>query len=430
MEHEDLIEFLTSSPTSGHAVSCAAALLEEAGFERATEARIWEEPLPASFFVIREPGSLVAVRRGALPPMEGGFGIACAHTDFPGLRLRSNPVRSLHGHSMLSAEIYGSPILSTWFDRDLGIAGTALARSSDGSLSRRLFRIPGSTARISMPAIHLNRGMNEEGFTFNKEEHLPALASVSGLTNDDLAGAIAAACALPAGELAGWTAHLVDTQPPAIGGFRGEFIHAQGLDDLAMCHAGLRALIASSSPGRTAVLCLLDAEEVGSETESGALSRFLDTVLENLAGDRRSYGLALLRSILVSIDGAHGLNPAWESKYERGNRPVMNSGPVIKSNAQARYATGALSEAYFRACAAAAGSPVQSYAGRNDIPCGSTVGPKIASRLGIPAVDAGNPILSMHSIRECTGTGDHGRMSGILEEHFAGRHACLAGGVR
>lgn len=418
MAIEELMSFLDSSPTSGHAAALAAETLEKAGFERRTEAGLLDGDPPDAFFVTRGMGTLIAARRGARPPAESGFRLACAHTDFPGLRLRNNPVRSLHGHSMLSVEIYGSPILPTWFDRDLGMAGTAVLRTGGGGYESRLFRLPGSVCRISMPAMHLNRGVNDEGFKFDKEEHLQAMISTGSLTEGDIASAVSSACGCPVDTIAGWNAHLVDTQPPALTGLRGEILAAQGIDDLALCHAGLTALLESGPGGRTAVLCLFDNEEVGSTTGAGAQSRFLDVVLESLAGSRRDFHGALLESIMVSIDGAHGLSPVHGSKFEKGNSPVMNGGPVIKMNSQERYATSALTSAYFRDCASRAGTPVQVFASRNDIPCGSTIGPILASRLGMPCVDAGNPVLSMHSIRECTGTADHGGMISILREHF------------
>lgn len=420
MGPEGLLDFLAASPTSGHAAEKACDILRRGGFEETPEGGLWEGDLPAKLFVRRSTGSLIAARLGTEPPAAAGFRIACAHTDFPGLRLRDNPVRQAGGHSVLSVEIYGSPILSTWFDRDLGLAGTAVSREQGGPLRTMPFRIPGMAARISMPAMHLNRGMNEEGFSFNKEDHVQPILSAGAFSNDDLAEAIAFACGLAARDLSGWTAHLVDVQPPATGGIRGGFVTGQGIDDLAMCHAGLEALLSAGTAASTSVLCLFDNEEVGSSTAAGAQSRFLDTVLECISGGPREMHRALLGSILVSIDAAHAVNPAWESKYERGSRPLVDGGPVIKVNAQERYATTALTGAYFRECASAAGSPVQIFACRNDIPCGSTIGPMLATRLGVPSVDAGNPVMSMHSIRECTGVEDHGRMTAVLAQHFGG----------
>lgn len=420
MGPEGLLDFLASSPTSGHAVGKACDLLRSGGFSETTEYGLLDGQLPVEFFVRRGTGSLIAARLGTDEPAAAGFRIACAHTDFPGLRLRNNPVRQAGGHSVLSVEIYGSPILSTWFDRDLGLAGTAVRREPGGRLGTVPFRIAGMAARISMPAMHLNRGMNEDGFSFNKEDHIQPILAAGPFSNEDLAGAVAGACGLPAEELSGWTAHLVDVQPPSVGGIRGGFVTGQGIDDLAMCHAGIEALLSAGRAPSTSVLCLFDNEEVGSSTGAGAQSGFLDTVLECLSGGTREMHRALLGSVLVSIDAAHAVNPAWESKFERGNRPLSNAGPVIKVNAQERYATSALTEAYFRECASAAGSPVQVFACRNDIPCGSTIGPMLATRLGVPSVDAGNPVMSMHSIRECTGIEDHGRMTAVLAKHLEG----------
>ncbi len=417
---QDLLAFMTESPTPAHAVRAASARLEAAGFDYVPEASIWDDDLPAAFYTVRNAGSLVAVRSASPAGQATSFRIALAHDDFPGFRLKPRHVRSQHGYSLLSCEIYGSPILATWFDRDLSIAGAVFARTPAGDVEPRLYRIGGPACRISTPALHLNRGVNEEGFTFNKEENLLPMAALDGFTEGDLAGMILEAAGVEPSESAGWTAHLVDAQPPAFGGLRSEFILAGGLDNLAMSHAATMAIASASDTSACAVACIFDNEEVGSGTASGAGSRFLDSVLRRMAGGEEALHRAAASSIMVSVDGAHALHPCYESKHDRLNRPLLNGGPVIKSSAQERYATSALTASYLQSCAAAEDVPLQYFASRNDIPCGSTVGPMVASRLGMLAVDAGDPMLSMHSIRECAGTMDHGWMTALLARHLSG----------
>lgn len=411
MIKKDLVRYLSGSPTSVHAVATTCAMLESAGFERIEETA-QAGSLPAAFYMVRG-GALAAARRGT----GQGFRIACAHTDFPGLVLKPNPLRTASGYTTALVEIYGSPILATWFDRDLALAGVAVRRAGGGVVP---FRLPGVFGRISTPAIHLNRGVNEEGLQFNKEDNLPPLISTGEYGPDVLEEAICAAAGMTRRDLSGWSARLVDAQPPAVTGPKGEFVTGSGIDDLAMCHAVSTAIAAASGGPQTSVALLFDSEEVGSGTPSGAMSDFAVRLLEKLAGGREELQGQASRSIIISADGAHALHPCWEGRHDRANRPVLNGGPVIKSNAQARYSTTAETAAYFRECAQAAGVPVQYFACRNDIPCGGTIGPMLSTRLGMRAVDAGTPMLSMHSVRECAGTVDQTSMIAVLQEHYAG----------
>lgn len=417
------MDFLDASATPAHAVEAAARMLEGLGFERRSERDGWNGVPERPFFVTRGLGSLVAVVPGASPPWESGFRIVGAHTDYPGFRLKPFPVRMKGSIAMLGVEVYGSPIIATWFDRDLALAGTAWFGKPGEAPEPVLWRLERPVCRISTPAMHLNRGVNDEGFTFNKEENLSPMLGLSGVTGDSLAHAVAEACSEHPDRLSGFAGHLIDCQPAAVGGLAGEMILSGRIDNLAMTHAAVRSLAGLRNPAATAVACVFDSEEVGSSTFSGAASNFLDAVLERICSPAGREGLfrAIPRSVMVSADAAHAFNPCYEGRFDRENRPILNGGPVIKVNSMQRYSTSAATSAYFTECARAAGVPVQSYVSRNDMPCGSTIGPIISSRLGIAAVDAGDPTLSMHSIREAAGVEDHGMMISTLAMHMEGR---------
>lgn len=419
----ELMRFLDASATSAHAVEEAARMLDGLGFERLFERERWLGAPSRPFYVARGLGSLIAVVPGASPPWESGFRIVGAHTDYPGFRLKPSPVRMRGSSAMLGVEIYGSPIIATWFDRDLSLAGTAWFGGPGEAPEPRLWRMNRPVCRISMPAMHLNRGVNDEGFTFNKEENLCPMLGLSGVTADSLAEAIADACSERPDRLAGFAGHVVDCQPAAVGGLVGEMIFSGRIDNLAMAHAAVRSLAGLRNPASTAVACIFDNEEVGSSTFSGAASNFLDATLERICAAEGREGLfrAIPRSVMISADAAHAFNPCYEGRFDRENRPLLNAGPVVKVNSMQRYSTSPQTSAYFAECAKAVGVPVQSYVSRNDMPCGSTIGPIISSRLGIATVDAGDPTLSMHSVREAAGVEDHGMMISVLAAHMEGR---------
>jgi aspartyl aminopeptidase len=417
---DGLATFLDRGVTPGHAVTAAAAILESGGFARLEEGLGWDE-LPERFIVRRGQGTLAAVVRGTLPPEESGFRIIGTHTDFPGFRLKPRPFREAEGVCILGVEVYGGPIIATWFDRDLTLAGSLVWRSGGGLLRQTLFDLERPLCRISMPAIHLNRGVNDDGFTFNKEDNLCPIVGgpqSSKIMTDE----IGAACGVEPSSVVAFSGHLRDCQRASVGGASGEYVFSGRIDNLAMCYAAIEALRSSRAGAATAIACLFDSEEAGSSTYSGAGSRFLDDVLERLCarGGAESLYRSRPRSVIVSADGAHAVHPCYPAKHEKANRPILNGGPVVKSNAQERYTSTALTAAYFGECAAAASVRIQDFVSRNDIQCGSTIGPVLSTRLGICSVDVGNPMLSMHSIREMAGTKDTDSMISVLRVHLEG----------
>jgi aspartyl aminopeptidase len=273
---------------------------------------------------------------------------------------------------------------------------------------------------VTTPAIHLNRKVNKEGFRVNEEDNLPPILTGSEGGLSRLLDEAASVAGVSRDSVAGWSMELYDLQPPASGGLDDEFIMAGRIDNLAMCHAIVESLLASEESACTRVAALFDSEEVGSATMNGAGSGFMESVLERLCGSRSDMFMAMPRSIQVSADGAHAVHPNYADMHDRNSRPVLNGGPVVKINAKERYASTPLSAAYFRSCAGRAEVDTQTFVSRSDLPCGSTIGPITASRTGVLTVDAGNPMLSMHSIREMAGAADHRAMIDVLAVHFGG----------
>ncbi len=425
---KDLMTYIDACPTASHAVVEAARRLEEAGFKRIHEADPWSLQAGERFYVVRQDTALIAGQMGSIPPAEGGFRIVGAHTDSPGFRLKAHPKTRSEGFLQLGIEVYGGPLLASWADRDLGVAGRLLVRAEDGSLVTKLVRIDRPLCRIPLLAIHLNREVNDKGLKLDKQKHLPPVYGMA-LEGDDQADPldriVAEAAGVEPGDVVGSTLELFDLQACTLGGASDEFYFAGRIDNLAGCHAGMEALTAHDDPGSvTRVVSMFHSEEVGSSTAEGAAGNFLAAVLERLciAGDRprEEFLRAISRSYLASVDGAHAVHPSHVDRHEPEHRCQLNGGPVIKINAMERYATTLHTDAHLAACADRAGVPLQRYIHRTDLPCGSTIGPISATQLGIETVDLGVPMLSMHSIREMGGTVDQELMIRLMKEHLGG----------
>ncbi len=429
----DLMAYLNASPTSYHAVAEAARRLREAGFSELDEREAWRLAPGAAHFVVRGGGTLAAFRLGARPLAEAGALLLGAHTDSPTLRLRPRPELTQAGYDQLAVEIYGSVLLHTWLDRELSIAGRVVL--ADGSVE--LVRLPGSPCRLPSLAIHLDREVNVEGLRLALDAHLRPLVGAARAGEpldvaERLAGelrrrgvAAAGAAALAAADLA-----LFDTQPAALGGGHGELLCSARLDNLVSCHAIVSALVAAAPSDVTQVALLYDHEEVGSESAQGARSRFTLGLLGRLAAGGGGaeppdfpVDRALARSLAVSVDMAHAVHPNHPERSDERHGPVLGNGPVIKSNAAQNYATDAPAAAVFVAACRAAGCEPQRFVSRNDVRCGSTIGPPLAAQLGVRAIDVGLPMLGMHSCRETCDTRDVAPMvrtlTGLLERGAA-----------
>jgi aspartyl aminopeptidase len=421
-------DYLDASPTPNHAVQATVDALAAEGF---VEFDLGDPPvdLPAGTRgYIEKGGSLLAFHVGREPAVESGFRIVSAHTDSPNLRIKPQPYMRSHGYVRLGVEVYGGAMNATWSDRDLGLAGLVTLRDGKAGLRTELIDIRRPLARIPNIAIHLNREVNKKGLVLNAQTDLPAVFSLDqGEDDDPLRQLIGEQLGVPQTDVLTWDLSLYDLTPAAIVGARGEFLASARLDNLASCHAGLEALLASlgdEPPRATSVLALFDHEEIGSRTARGANSRTLGEVLRIIlrnAGPQGegSFSRSLAHSWLISADMAHAVHPAHAGMHDPSHMPRMNAGPVIKQNANKRYGTESETAAMFLLVCERMDVPVQWFVNRSDLSCGSTVGPILASLLGVRTIDVGNAMLSMHSAREMTGTEDHARMVKVLEAFYA-----------
>lgn len=422
---QDLLDFIDASPSPWHAVAAAGQRLLAQGFHRLEESERWQLEAGGRYFVVRGGSSLIAFVPGYEPLAECGLRIVGAHTDSPGLRLKPRAAHASDGVVRLGVEVYGGPILATFADRDLSLAGRVTMRTAQG-LETRLLRFDAPLVRLPNLAIHMNREVNEQGLKFNKQTELPLILGLQqpGVeAAGQLSGLIAQQLGAAAADILNCEFAVYDTQKGAFWGAGQEFIADSQLDNLASCHAALTALLATENPAATAMCALFDHEEVGSGSAVGAEGSFLADVLRRIAAnlglDEEDRQRATARSLFISADMAHAWHPNFPAAYEPHHHVLVNAGPVIKTNANQRYATDATTAARFIALCEQAGVPYQQYAHRSDLGCGSTIGPIVAAGLGMPTVDVGCPMWAMHSLRESAGVLDHGYMTAVLGAAFA-----------
>ena len=420
---DSLIDFVTASPSSYHAAAEVARRLEAAGFTRADETVTWQEGLPRRGYVIRDG----AIAAWALPETlnpGAGLRIVGAHTDSPALKLKPAAALVRSGWQLINAEVYGGPLLASFLDRELGLAGRLTTRDGAVHLVRT-----GPIARVAQIAPHLDRSVNDT-LHLDRQTHLLPLWSLAGpdAAPDAVETHLCEIAGIDPAELAGHDVLTYPTQAPARFGRDGEFLASSRLDNLSSVHAGLVALEALAASGaqpvEPVILVAFDHEEVGSDTRSGAGGPFLETLLRRLArvlgvsGD----GLEALmaRSTCVSADAGHSVHPAYSHLHDPAVQPLINRGPLLKINAQQRYATDAAGAAIWARACTAAGVPSQDFVSNNTVPCGSTIGPITATRLGITTVDVGVPLLSMHSAREMCGVKDGPWLAQALHAYWQG----------
>ena len=395
----EFLEFLNESVTPYHTVEGVKGLLAQS---KAAGLKVWERG-----------GALIAARMPRNACADSKFRIALAHTDFPTLKITPNPDSRAAGVQALHPEIYGSPIYTSWLDRDLGYAGI-LAYEVQGKIETKVFRSD-KLVRIPQLAVHLNRGVNQDGLKVNPQTDLNALwTSREGAKFVD-----ALQKELPEGAtLLDFDVQLFDAQPAQPGGLDNEWIYSGRLDNLSSCHAVAVAMANAPVPEKDyLVACFFNNEEVGSETREGAAGNFLKSVLEEIAPDM-DRNAALSSSLALSIDMAHAEHPNFTQKHDQNHAPILGGGVVLKTNSQKRYASDVFSNAQFKMLCKQSNIPYQTFVMRNDMPCGSTVGPTVSSMLGIPTVDIGEPMLSMHSIREMTAVSDHESMIKLVSAFY------------
>ncbi len=409
----DLLAFIDASPTAWHAVREAERRLSAAGFTRIDEGDPWKLERGGKHYVTRSDATVIAFIAGEGNVATEGFRILGAHTDSPNLRVKPAGTYSRAGCTQLGVEVYGGVLYHTWLDRDLIVAGRVAYKDGSSATPKiALVRSKTALARVASLAIHLQRAVNTEGLVLNAQQHLPPLIGLDRLGELDTRMLLERLASdsgegFSAKDVLSFDLALADAAPSARFGFRDDFISAPRLDNLAMSHASLSAIVesAKTSHARTRVIALFDHEEVGSTSAHGADSPILRHVLERLvraagATEGDAYNRAAHRSLFVSADMAHGVHPNYADKHEPQHAPVLGGGPVIKSNSNQRYATDAVTGSHFvLACERAEVVP-QWFLARTDLACGSTIGPITAGQLGMPCVDVGSPMLSMHSARE------------------------------
>ncbi|HQY70911.1 MAG TPA: M18 family aminopeptidase [Pseudomonadales bacterium] len=418
--NHELLRFLGASPTPFHAVGALAALLEEGGFRELREQDAWACEAGGRYFVRRNGSSLIAFVRGRAAAEDAGLRMAGAHTDSPCLRLKPRPELSRSGYLQLGVEVYGGALLNPWFDRDLSIAGR-VSYATAGGVAHALIDFREPVAVIPSLAIHLDREANS-GRAVNAQNHLPALLALADSEPRDFAAIVLGRLReehpdCGAERVLDCELSLYDTQPPRLVGLHREFIAGARLDNLLSCFAGVRALMESDGEFDAIMVCN-DHEEVGSVSAAGAQGPMLNSLLARLLPERERRERALALSLMISADNAHGVHPNFADKHDGNHGPALNAGPVIKVNASQRYATNSETAALFRWLCEAEGVPVQSFAVRSDMACGSTIGPLTAANVGVRTLDVGVPTFAMHSPRELAGTRDLHALARVLSRFF------------
>ncbi len=437
----DLIRFL-KNPTAFHVTESVKARLESEGFNSLNHSKV--ELKDGEGYFIATEGTIIAFRLPRLSERDWitirslPLRLWSAHTDSPALKVKPRPIINKQHHVGIGIEVYGGAILNTWLDRPLGVAGRFFTVDKNGKSQIHTVNVSDPEMMVIIPnaAIHLNRNINK-GFTLSPDIHLTALWSVSGIpasTNEEEWFSFLKEKSGIKGKILSHDLFLYDPQPPILLGKDQDFLNSPRLDNLAMIHAGLSGFLHAKKSTSTnlpyvSVLAFFNHEEIGSTTYEGAASGLLLKTIESFYEklhtlapqlNKNSWTLGEERSILISADMAHGFHPSYESCYEDNHRPILNGGPVIKYNTSFRYTTSGASAAFIKHLLQSThpSLPVQEYLHHADIPCGSTIGPSISSRLAIPSVDIGNPLWAMHSIRETAGIKDHLMMIELAKRFF------------
>ena len=411
-----LLSFLDASPVNFLAVKNISKELEKNRFRRLNP----QEPLGKvvagdKFFVTKNDSSIYAFQIGKKTLADAGFHMICAHCDSPTFRIKPNAEMLCEGGIVkLNTEVYGGPIMSTWFDRPLTLAGRVIVKGEDAMHPKTLLiHIQRPLLQISNLAIHFNRQVNDGVKLSRQKDVLPIL----GIINDELEkgnllmNVITGELNILKEDILDFDLYLADATPACTFGVHDEFISSGRLDDLSMCWAGVEALTAADTQDTTQVLAIFDNEETGSQTKQGAGSPFLSYMLQRIAlaqsGTEEAYYQAVERAFMISADNAHAWHPNYSEKFDPTNHPMLGGGPVIKFNAAQKYASDAVSAAIFANICEAAGVPCQRFVNHSDVAGGSTLGNILASSIPLKGVDMGNAILAMHSCRETGSVMDH-----------------------
>ena len=416
----ELCAFLDASPSPFHAVASMISMLEQAGFSALDEADDWQLVSGSKHYVVRNGSSIVAFVIGSNDLAQSGLRMVGAHTDSPCLMIKPQPDLDNSEYSQLAVEVYGGALLNPWFDRDLSVAGRLVYKNAKGNLRQKLVNFEQPIAVIPSLAIHLDREANK-GRTVNPQTDI---TPVIGLSNGDKKAQdfvqILQQQFLQAKEqVMDFELCLYDTQPAALIGLNKEFLTSARLDNLLSCFIAARSLV-EADHSNTCIIACNDHEEVGSVSAVGADGPFLESIVARIvsAQTESTYAHVINRSLLISSDNAHAVHPNFANKHDDVHLPKLNGGPSIKTNVKQRYATNSATASLFKEFCQQANVPVQQFVSRNDMGCGSTIGPITSSRLGVPTVDIGIPQLAMHSCREIIGSQDPLRLSKVLKAFF------------
>ena len=411
-----LLDFLNASPVNFLAVKNISNTLEDAGYQRIDPCEPLGKVQPGDkLYVTKNDSSIYAFHIGRKSLAEGGFHMICAHCDSPTFRIKPNAEMLCEGGIVkLNTEVYGGPIMSTWFDRPLTIAGRVIVKGEDAMSPRTLLlHVKRPLLQISNLAIHFNRSVNDGVKLSKQKDMLPLLGILTSKmeASNMLMNVVCSELGIEQSDILDFDLYLADATPACTFGVHDEFISSGRLDDLSMCHAGMAALLGADEPDTTNVLAIFDNEETGSQTKQGAGSPFLASMLKRIAlsqsGSEEAFYQAVERAFMISADNAHAWHPNYSEKYDPTNHPQLGTGPVIKFNAAQKYASDAVSAAVFTQVCADAGVPCQRFVNHSDVAGGSTLGNILASSIPLRGVDMGNPILAMHSCRETGSVADH-----------------------
>ncbi len=427
---QDLLDFIDGSPSPFHVIKNIEDWLAEQtqSWERLEESAKWTIQPGGRYYVVRDDSSIILFVQGQKPLIETGFKIIGAHTDSPGLRLKPNAASGSNGLLRLGVEIYGGPILATFTDRDLSIAGRIAYKNDEDHITSSLIKIERPLLRLPNLAIHMNRTVNEDGLKLQKQTELPLILST--LADEQLPAALFSELlqqqsGIEAARILSWDLAVYDTQKGAFWGAENEFYADSQLDNLASCHSALQALLDPSilEPEATLVCSFFDHEEIGSTSNKGADGSFLPDVLERIAlataSNLEDFPRALAKSFMISADMAHAYQPSFPNAFDAEHKVFVNKGPVIKVNANNNYSSESISVAMFSDWCKQEDVPYQYYSHRCDLPCGSTIGPLTSAKLGIRSIDVGNPMWAMHSIRESAGVLDHEYMIRVMKRFYS-----------
>ena len=411
-----LLQFLDASPVNFLAARNIVSELEQAGYRRFDPREaLGEVKAGDKLYVTKNDSSVYAFHIGHKPIAEAGFKMICAHCDSPAFRIKPNAEMLCEGGIVkLNTEVYGGPIMSTWFDRPLTIAGRLIVRGKDAlNPMTQLLHVKRPLLQISNLAIHFNRQVNDGVKLSKQKDMLPILGIVTSELEKGnlLMNVICTELGISQESILDFDLYLADVTPACTFGVHNEFISSGRLDDLSMCFAGLEAMIATETVDATKVLAIFDNEETGSQTKQGAGSPFLSMMLKRIAvsqsGVEETFYQAVERAFMISADNAHAWHPNYSEKYDPTNHPVLGGGPVFKFNAAQKYASDAVSAAVFAEICREAEVPCQRFVNHSDVAGGSTLGNILASSIPLRGVDMGNAILAMHSCRETGSTVDH-----------------------